>query len=128
VTATILTIIIFVASVNPGTFFERVVQHACLIPAGLLGTQLVVSLMKRWAVYSHPVITRLIDASLVIYLWHMVFVLFFGALFLRMQLGLWTASIATTMAAFACSWLVYLGVSRSRSLSLIFNGGPLRGK
>jgi len=118
---------IFVATYNSGTLIGKIMEHACWIPSGMLGTQLLLMLMKHFAAHPHPLVTRLIDSSYVIYLWHMTFLLLFGGICLHLHLSLPVSFILTTVATFACSWAVYLIVARSKLLSLIFNGGPLRG-
>jgi|GEM_PF-118937 len=104
-----------------------VLEQLNILPVGMLATRVFLSAMHRGANNTHPVITRLLDASYVIYIWHIVFVLLFNDLWISMRLNPLIAITLTTVGSFACCWLVYMVVSRSRLLSLIFNGGPLRG-
>ena len=108
------------------SFPGKILESANWIACGLLGTRLFLSAMHRWVNNPHPWIPRLLDASYVIYLWHMVFVLLFSSICIRLHINPLLSVILTAIATFGCSWLVYVGVSRSRILSLIFNGGPLR--
>ncbi len=105
----------------------KVLESANWIACGLLVTRLFLSAMHRWVNNPHRWIASLLDASYVIYLWHMVFVLLFSGICIRLHVDPFLSVVLTMIATFICSWSVYLVVARSRVLSLIFNGGPLRG-
>lgn len=117
----------FVILADSKTLPLMVLEQLNVLPVGMLATRVFLSAMHRWANSTHPVITRLLDASYVIYIWHIVFVLLFNDLWISLRLNPLVAITLTTVGSFGCCWLVYLVVCRSRLLSLIFNGGPLRG-
>ena len=127
ITAGLLSIVVFVVTYNSDTLVGKIIEHACWVPSGMLGTQLLLILMNRIAANPHPLVGKLIDSSYVVYLWHMTFLLLFGALCVHLHLNLPVSFVLTTLATFICSWGIYLVVARSKILSLIFNGGPLRG-
>jgi len=60
-------------------------------------------------------------------MWHIVFVLFFNDLWVFLKVPPLIAIALTTIGSFACSWLIYVCISRSSILSLLFNGGLLNG-
>lgn len=125
-----LTVVLTAAFVildSSKTLPMMVLEQLNILPVGMLATRVFLSAMHRWANNTHPFIPRLLDASYVIYIWHIVFVLLFNDLWISLHINPLVAITLTTAGSFGCCWLVYLVVCRSRLLSLIFNGGPLRG-
>ena len=126
----VLTVVLTAAFVildSSKTLPMMILEQLNILPVGMLATRVFLSAMHRWANNTHPVITRLLDASYVIYVWHIVFVLLFNDLWISLHVNPLVAITLTTAGSFGCCWLVYMIVSRSRLLSLIFNGGPMRG-
>ncbi|GGZ23475.1 AMP-binding protein [Asticcacaulis endophyticus] len=119
-------ICVFVYFDHSHTFIGKIAQNINWLPCGLLGTQIFLSLMHKWANKPHPMVARLLDASFVIYLWHMVFVLVFSGICIELDIDPLLSIALTTTGTLICSWGVYLGIARSKILSFIFNGGPLR--
>ena len=126
VALTMVMIAAFVALQWAKTMPLQAVERLIEAPCALMGTRVFLSLMYRVMNKPHILITRMIDASYIIYIWHMVFVLFFNDLCRYFHLPPLVSIALTTVGAFSCSWLIYLVVRRSRWLSLLFNGGPLR--
>jgi acyl-CoA synthetase (AMP-forming)/AMP-acid ligase II/fucose 4-O-acetylase-like acetyltransferase len=99
---------------------------AVWIPCGLLIARVVLSAMHRWFNEPYPWISSLIEASFVIYMLHMVFVLLLNDFWIYLDLWPWLAILLSSIGTFGASWLAYLLIRRSKILSFAFNGGPLR--
>jgi len=103
-----------------------IINKLTWVPFGLLISRVFLSAMHRYANAPRPWVARLIDASFVIYIWHIVFVLALNDIWFKLAIWPGLAIILSSIGAFAASWAMYLVVRQSTLLSLAFNGGPLR--
>jgi len=117
----------FVLLNKSSTLSAKILEAMNWIPCGMLVTRAFIALMFRYFNKPFPLVARLTDASYIIYMWHIVFVLFFNDLWVFLKVPPLIAIALTTIGSFACSWLIYVCISRSSILSLLFNGGLLNG-
>lgn len=90
--------------------------------AGILSAHVLLSVSRRWFNHANAVGRRMADASMDVYLFHMVFVCWFGLLFTRISwpvMGEFAVIVIGTMIA---SFSVHSMVRRSETLRFLFNG------
>jgi fucose 4-O-acetylase-like acetyltransferase len=121
-----LAFVAFIYLENSSGDWILALYKATWIPFGLLITRVVLSAMHQWINKPYPWTSSLIEASFVIYMLHMVFVLFLNDIWIHFDLWPGLAILLSSIGTFGASWLVYLLIRQSKILSFAFNGGPLR--
>jgi glucan biosynthesis protein C len=90
--------------------------------AGILSAHVLLCGARRWFNRSTALTRRMVEASMVVYLFHMMFVCWFGLAFTYVEWPVLAEFGIIVVAATAASFGVHAVVSRSGTLRFLFNG------
>jgi glucan biosynthesis protein C len=90
--------------------------------AGILSAHVLLCVARRWFNRSTALTRKMVEASMVVYLFHMMFVCWFGLAFTYVEWPVLVEFVAIVVAATVASFGVHAVVSRSETLRFLFNG------
>ena len=94
-----------------------------LLPiAGILSAHVLLCVARKWFNRSTALTRKMVEASMVVYLFHMMFVCWFGLAFTYVEWPVLVEFVAIVVAAMVASFCVHAVVSRSETLRFLFNG------
>ena len=116
----------FVSTVNSESTLGKLIFVANEAPCGYLWTRFILTIVGAWMSRPNRFVSIMVDAAFAIYLIHMVFVLFYGQIFLQAGTNPVLGWLLTSMLTFVSSALFYATVRHSILAGYIFNGGPFK--